>query len=99
MARLERTLSDALKQLADLKAAWRDNLVKQIGAIALAALGIIGTVIGTRPTLPAPEIKAVRSTFEIRLDECRVLPPGSQEHHDCYERIYAQTQHSAGRSR
>lgn len=66
--------------LADAVASWRALALKQIGAVAVAALGVIGTVLATRiPPAPPP-----RSAMDLSLDECR--PLAGAERRACFER-------------
>ena len=71
--RVERSLADAV-------AAWRALALKQIGAVAVAALGVIGTVLATRTPIPPPP----RSALDLALDECRPLI--GPERSACFDR-------------
>lgn len=86
-AATDQKFSDLGKDVADLKAQDRAHLAKIIGIVATAVASVIGGQRMLAPTPPAPEVRAVRSQADLRLDECRPLPPGSYERAECFERV------------
>lgn len=79
--------------LSEVKAAVRDKWVGLAKVMIPGVLAIIGTIVAARPTLPAPEVRAVKSLVEVRVEhECDPLPIRSQERFECFQRVYADTE-------
>lgn len=77
IADLEEKQSQHGEALAKLTATWKDKAVTQIGAIALAALSIIGAqrVLAKEP---APERTVIQQTeLQVRADGCAKMANGS----------------------
>lgn len=73
--------------VSKLAAGSRHDWTKIIGAIAVAIPTIVAGVRVTTPT-PAPaEVRAVRSSADLALDECRPLRAGTYERAECFERV------------
>jgi hypothetical protein len=83
LAQTNQNVSDLTAELAKLTATWKDKAVTQIGAIALAAMSIIGAQRALAPTPPAPRVEIQQSELQIRADGCAKMANGSDE-------VYAQ---------
>ena len=82
-------LGDKVAKLGAVKAA---DWAKVIGLVAGSLATVVTTIIAARPTLPPPEVRAVKTVLESRLDECKPLPVGSQERFACFERVYSEVE-------
>lgn len=79
--------------VASISASKRADWGKVIGLVAGSLATIVTTIVAARPTLPAPEVRAVKSLVEVRVEhECDPLPIRSQERFECFQRIYAETE-------
>ncbi len=70
---------------------------KLIVTVVLAALGLLGgnkaISVATEPKTPAPvETHVQRSNLDIRLDQCRPMPPGPGRA-ECYARVTQEVEH------
>lgn len=83
-AAVEKIAKDAGAQSVER---WTNLAKALVPAIAL----IVGGTVGGQKLLadkPQPaEIRAVRSSADLALDECRPLKPGSYERAECFERV------------
>lgn len=86
-AATDQKISDIGKDVADLKARDRAHTAKILGIVATAVASVIGGQRVLAPTPPTPQVTAVRSGEDLRLDECRPLPVGSYERAECFERV------------
>jgi anti-sigma-K factor RskA len=93
LERLEDDMTDLERIVTDAVATWRGLALKQIGAVVVAALGLAGTFVATRPGPPA----ATRSAYDISLDECRPLT--GVESRECWARKESPRAAAPGASR
>ncbi len=84
--------------VAKIAAGKRADWGKVIGLVAGAIVSIVGAVHVTTPTPAAPEVRAVKSLVEVRLEEqCYSLPAGSQARFECSQRIFSELEQSGRR--
>lgn len=77
-------LADAVSKLT---ATWKDKAVTQIGAVALAALGIVGAQYALRPASTPDRTVIQQSELQIRADGCAKMANGSDtEYMQCMAR-------------
>ena len=82
-------IKGSVAKLASVKAQTWTDLAKVLAPVALA---IIGAQRALAPTPPAPEVRAVKTVLESRLEECKPLAAGSQARYECFARVYAETE-------
>lgn len=76
------TTNDVAKlteSVAKITASWKDKAVTQIGAVAIAALGIISAVVATRPSSEPQRTVVQQSELQIRADGCAKMANGNPE--------------------
>jgi hypothetical protein len=87
----EKRLTDQDKALAELKAGNADRILNLVKVIVPAIATMIGGTVGLQKLTadkPQPaEVRAIRSSADLALDECRPLRPGSYERAECFERV------------
>jgi hypothetical protein len=87
--KLEGTVATLNVTVATSQANAKGETNKLIVTVVLAALGLLGgnRVINPTPPTPAPvETHVQRSNLDIRLDQCRPMPPGPSRA-ECYARV------------
>jgi hypothetical protein len=77
VAKLEEEVSEQGETLAKLSASWKDKAVTQIGAIALAALSIIGAQRALAPEPQPDRVTVHRDELSIRAEGCAKMANGS----------------------
>ncbi len=88
VAQLKVELTELKAALANLVAANRSETTKLIvGGLVTVALAFAGGRAAT-PAPPAPEVRAVRTSFEIELDGCKILE-GDVARSECIARVVA----------
>lgn len=87
LAQTNENVAELTVAVSKITATWRDSLVKQIGAVALAALGIIGAQRALAPTPPPATTMIQQTELQIRADGCAKMANGSDsEYQRCMVR-------------
>ncbi len=91
-AATESRLASQDKALAELKASGADRWVNLARVLVPAVAVIIGGQRLLAPEQHATPAPVVRSLHDLRLDECRPLPPDSDARFECFRRVNEQTE-------
>ncbi len=96
-AATESRLASQDKALAELKASGADRWVNLAKVLVPAVVAIIGGQRLLAPEQHAAPPAITRSLHDIRLDECRPLPPDSDARFECFRRVNEQTEQAPKR--
>ncbi len=93
--KLDGTVQTLNLAVATAQANAKGETNKLIVTVVLAALGLLGGNKLVNPGAPTPapvETHIPRSTLDIRLDQCRSMPPGPSRA-ECYTRVTDEVEH------
>jgi hypothetical protein len=75
-------VGDLAEAVSKLTATWKDKAVTQIGAVALAALGIVGAQYALRATPPPTTTVVEKAELQIRAEGCAKMANGSDSEYE-----------------
>jgi hypothetical protein len=79
LAQTDSNVRALTESVAKITASWKDKAVTQIGAVAIAALGIISAVVATRPGSEPQATRIQRTELDIRAEGCAKMANGVPE--------------------